>query len=377
MQITRRTLSAQHPLSEHYLPIVDRVLRNRGITCVDQLSVQAKHLQHYKALWDIDNAAIILADAIQAQLKICIVGDFDADGATSTALCILALRKMGAEHIDYIVPNRFDYGYGLTTPVVDLAAKAGAQLIVTVDNGISSIDGVAHAKSLGMQVIVTDHHLPGDSLPVADAIVNPNHPKCHFASKNLAGVGVAFYVMSATKNELEKRDHFASQQLKNPNMAEFLDIVAVGTVADVVVLDKNNRILVHQGIQRIRSGKTRPGILALLNLTNRNHKRCTTTDIGFVIGPRLNAAGRLQDMSHGIECLLCESPQQAAQYAAELDGLNQSRREIEQSMREDAEHALVSINLECDILPASIVLYQEDFHQGVVGIVAGRIKEKY
>lgn len=373
----RREAAVKEPLGLQYSDIVDRVLRNRGISAEHQLSVQAKHLQHYKELNGIDKAAEILADAVEAQKLIYIIGDFDADGATSTALCILALRKMGCLSVNYIVPNRFDYGYGLTSPVVDLAHQAGAEVLITVDNGISSIEGVRHAKSLGMTVVVTDHHLPGEELPIADAIVNPNQPLCGFASKNLAGVGVAFYVMSATKNALEKRSYFDNKQIAAPNMADYLDIVAVGTVADVVPLDKNNRILVHQGIQRIRNGKTRPGILALLNITNRQYARCCTTDIGFVIGPRLNAAGRLDDMSLGIECLLCDSANEAADIALQLDGLNQSRRDIEQSMRDQAETALANLALDPQNMPAALVLYNEDHHQGVVGIVAGRIKEQY
>ena len=373
----RREAAVKEPLGLYYSDIVDRVLRNRGISAEHELSVQAKHLQHYNKLNDIKKAAELLADAIEAQKRIVIVGDFDADGATSTALCILALRKMGCLSVDYIVPNRFDFGYGLTSPVVDLAHQSGADVIITVDNGISSIEGVKHAKSLGMTVIVTDHHLPGEELPIADAIVNPNQALCGFASKNLAGVGVAFYVMSATKNTLEKRSYFSNNQISPPNMADYLDIVAVGTVADVVPLDKNNRILVHQGIQRIRSGKTRPGILALLNITNKQYARCCTTDIGFVIGPRLNAAGRLEDMSLGIECLLCDNDNEAANIALQLDALNQSRRDIEQSMRDQAETALVNLALDPQNMPAALVLYNEDYHQGVVGIVAGRIKEQY
>ena len=377
MHISRRKAQVAAPLSTQYTGIVDRVLRNRGIMSEEELSVQAKHLLHYNQLKDIDLAAELLANAVVEQRKVFIIGDFDADGATSTALCILALRKMGLLDVDYIVPNRFDYGYGLTPPVVDLAHKAGAQVLVTVDNGISSIDGVAYAKSLGMTVVVTDHHLPADTLPIADAIVNPNQAGCEFASKHLAGVGVAFYVMSAVKNVLDARGYFEYKNMNAPNMADFLDIVAVGTVADVVVLDKNNRILVHQGIARIRSGKTRPGILALLNITERQYTRCCTTDIGYVIGPRLNAAGRLEDMSHGIECLLCESPSEAVNLALALDGLNQSRREIESTMHEQAQSAIDKLALNAANLPCALVLYHPDFHQGVVGIVAGKMKELY
>ena len=380
MQIERRKPCQEKPISADLSVLLDKILRHRGLAEKEQLSTQAKHLSHYKDLKGIDTAAKVLAKAVIEQQMICIVGDFDADGATSTALCMLALRAMGHTKVDYIVPNRFDFGYGLTSPVVDIAQQKNTQVIITVDNGISSIDGVAHAKKLGMTVVITDHHLPANELPNADAIVNPNQENCTFKSKNLAGVGVAFYVMSALKNELEKSGYFSEKGLTSPNMAQFLDIVAIGTVADVVPLDANNRILVHQGIARIRAGKTRPGVIALLNVTNRQYQRCCTTDIGFVIGPRLNAAGRLDDMSHGIECLLCDNATRAAQYAAELDGLNQSRREIEQSMRDDAEKFLSDYLLASATkkqLPAAIVLYQADFHQGVVGIVAGRIKEKY
>lgn len=377
MLIQRRSPSSLDTITKDFHPLLDKIVRQRGIRKASELSTQAQHLLHYNELKGIAESATLLANAIQAEQKICIVGDFDADGATSTALCILALAEMAYSNVSYIVPNRFDYGYGLTPPVVDLAFNDGAKLIVTVDNGISSIEGVTHAKNLGMQVLVTDHHLPGEISPNADAIVNPNQVGCDFPSKHLAGVGVAFYVMSALKNELVARNYFVEKQLKAPNMANFLDIVAIGTVADVVTLDMNNRILVHQGIARIRAGKTRPGILALLNVANRDYRKTCTSDIGFVIGPRLNAAGRLEDMSHGIECLLCSQPNLATQYAAELDGLNQSRREIEQSMRDDAERALRAIELDQQNMPASIVLYRSDFHQGVVGIVAGRLKEAY
>lgn len=394
MLIERRHSTSSTPLSSDLSVLMNKILRQRGLNDAQDLATQAKYLLHFNQLKGASAAAALLASAIRTNKKICIVGDFDADGATSTALCILALRAMGHNNIAYIVPNRFDFGYGLTPPVVDIALKQNVDVIITVDNGISSIEGVAYAKNNGLQVVVTDHHLPADTLPNADAIVNPNQAGCQFASKSIAGVGVAFYVMSALKSELEKSSYFSDKQLKVPNMASFLDIVAIGTVADVVPLDNNNRILVHQGIARIRAGRTRPGVLALLNVTNRAYKRCCTSDIGFVIGPRLNAAGRLDDMSHGIECLLCEDSASAAQYAAELDGLNQSRREIEQSMRDDAERFIAkyladkaSAQNEQDIqpdgvkeeivMPSAIVLYQADFHQGVVGIVAGRIKEKY
>ncbi|MEC8787276.1 MAG: DHHA1 domain-containing protein, partial [Pseudomonadota bacterium] len=293
------------------------------------------------------------------------------------SVCILALRAMGYHNVDFLVPNRFDFGYGLSVPIVDEAAKQGAEVIVTVDNGISCIDGVTHAKSLGMQVVVTDHHLPGDVLPPADAIVNPNQPGCEFPSKNLAGVGVAFYIMLALKAELQQQGHFEKAGVAPPNLASLLDIVAVGTVADVVVLDKNNRILVHQGLQRIRAGKCRPGIKALVEVANRDCAHLTSTDLGFVVGPRLNAAGRLDDMSQGIACLLEDETIQARMIAAELDALNKERREIETGMKAQAETVLEQMALDEGDMPSALVVYREDFHQGVIGIVAGRLKEKY
>lgn len=282
-------------------PLLQRIYANRGVTQSKELEYQLKNLLPPNTLKDSDKAAALLLDAIKTNQKITIVGDFDADGATSTALSMLTLRRFGATNIDYIVPNRFDFGYGLSTPIVDIAHAQGTQLIMTVDNGISSIDGVARAKELGITVVVTDHHLAGDSLPIADAIVNPNQPDCTFASKNLAGVGVAFYVMLALRALMRKEDYFTQMGIKEPNMAEFLDIVALGTVADVVVLDSNNRILVEQGINRIKAGRCRVGIVVLLEIAKRNISRVVASDMGFAIGPRLNAAGRLDDMSLGIE----------------------------------------------------------------------------
>ncbi|MGB3726292.1 MAG: single-stranded-DNA-specific exonuclease RecJ [Glaciecola sp.] len=377
MLIQRRQAASSTSLNQAFHPILDQVIRQRGISSSEELTTQAQHLLHYNLFKDIDVASQLLANAVINKRAICIVGDFDADGATSTALCILALRAMGHTNVSFIVPNRFDYGYGLTSPVVELAHQQGAELIVTVDNGISSIDGVNTAKALGIEVVVTDHHLPAEQLPAADAIVNPNQVDCDFPSKAIAGVGVAFYVMTALKNTLQQMDYFSHNTITPPNMANFLDIVALGTVADVVALDKNNRILVHQGIARIRSGRTRPGILALLNVANKNFRKCCTTDIGFVLGPRLNAAGRLEDMSQGIECLISDDSNQCAVLAAQLDGLNQSRREIEASMREDANTALAQLDLTGDLKPSALVVYRSDFHQGVVGIVAGRLKEAH
>lgn len=376
LPIVRREVSGPS-LSSDLHPVIDRIYRGRNIANMDDLENGLKGLTHFNELKGMPQAAQILANAVVQNKRVIIVGDFDADGATSTSVCILALRAMGYHNVDFLVPNRFDFGYGLSVPIVDEAAKQGAEVIVTVDNGISCIDGVTHAKSLGMQVVVTDHHLPGDVLPPADAIVNPNQPGCEFPSKNLAGVGVAFYIMLALKAELQQQGHFERAGLAPPNLASLLDIVAVGTVADVVVLDKNNRILVHQGLQRIRAGKCRPGIKALVEVANRDCAHLTSTDLGFVVGPRLNAAGRLDDMSQGIACLLEDETIQARMIAAELDALNKERREIETGMKAQAESVLEQMALDEGDMPSALVVYREDFHQGVIGIVAGRLKEKY
>lgn len=377
MLIKHRELAIDTPLDPSLPPLLDRLLRLRGVKNREQVSTKASSLLHFSSLKGIEAAATILSDAVHNQGNICIVGDFDADGATSTSVCILALRAMGHQNVQFIVPNRFDFGYGLTPPVVDMAKKQGAQLIVTVDNGISSIEGVAYANSLGIKVVVTDHHLPGESNPDAAAIVNPNQIGCDFPSKNIAGVGVAFYVMSALKAQLSQLDYFTKNNIQAPNLAQFLDIVALGTVADVVALDQNNRILVHQGLQRIRSRKARPGILALLSVAGKEASSISSSDLGFILGPRLNAAGRLTDMTVGINCLMTEDHEQALAYALELDRLNKERRSIEQSMREAAQKTLDALSLDTTQLPDGIVLYESDYHQGVVGILAGRIKEKY
>ena len=376
LPIVRREVTGAS-LSSDLHPVIDRIYRGRNIANLDDLENGLKGLTHFNVLKGMPQAAQILANAVVQNKRIIIVGDFDADGATSTSVCILALRAMGYQNVDFLVPNRLDFGYGLSVPIVDEAAKQRAEVIVTVDNGISCIDGVTHAKSLGMQVVVTDHHLPGDVLPPADAIVNPNQPGCEFPSKNLAGVGVAFYIMLALKAELQQQGHFERAGLAPPNLASLLDIVAVGTVADVVVLDKNNRILVHQGLQRIRAGKCRPGIKALVEVANRDCAHLTSTDLGFVVGPRLNAAGRLDDMSQGIACLLEDETIQARMIAAELDALNKERREIETGMKAQAETVLEQMALDEGDMPSALVVYREDFHQGVIGIVAGRLKEKY
>ncbi|WP_414829831.1 single-stranded-DNA-specific exonuclease RecJ [Alteromonas sp. H39] len=376
LPIIRRKVSGE-PLSSDLHPVIERIYRARSVASIDDIDTGARGLVHYQKLKGITSAASLLADAVYEQTPVVIVGDFDADGATSTAVCMLSLRQMGLSTVDYLVPNRFDFGYGLSKPIVDMAHQQGAKVIVTVDNGISCLEGVAHAKSLGMQVIVTDHHLPGEVLPDADAIVNPNQPGCDFPSKSLAGVGVAFYLMLACRAELQQRDWFTAQGIGVPNLADLLDIVAVGTVADVVSLDKNNRILVHQGLQRIRSGKCRPGIKAIIEVANRQLAYLSASDLGFVVGPRLNAAGRLDDMAMGIACLLEDDTMQARLMAAELDSLNQQRREIETGMREEAMQVVASLTLDTDVVPPALVLYKDNFHQGVIGIVAGRIKEQY
>ncbi|GLR72719.1 single-stranded-DNA-specific exonuclease RecJ [Agaribacter marinus] len=377
MQIVKRQALISTPLDASLPNILDRVLRHRGIQSIDEIDMQTKSLLHYKLLKDIDIASSLMVEAIKQQSLITIVGDFDADGATSTALCMLCLRDFGHHKTTYIVPNRFDYGYGLSPPVVDIAHEMKTDLLVTVDNGISSIEGVKYAKSLGIKVIVTDHHLAPENLPIADAIVNPNQPGCEFPSKNLAGVGVAFYLMLSVRAKLIQSGYFEEKSMPPPNIASYLDIVALGTVADVVPLDKNNRILVHQGLQRIRSGRTRHGIQALLDVAGRNATRLASADLGFALGPRLNAAGRLEDMSVGIECLLTEDQFKARKLASELDGLNRSRQEIQQDMQIEAEKALSSLALSGQTLPAGLCVYDESFHAGVVGIVAGKLKEQY
>ena len=377
MQISRRPNKDSQHLPDSLHPRLKQIYADRGVEDASQLERSAKALLHYNQLQGVEQAVSLLTQAIAKQQKIIIVGDFDADGATSTALCMLSLTAMGSVQHDYLVPNRFDFGYGLSPEIVEVAAQQQADVIMTVDNGIACFAGVEKAKSLGITVIITDHHLAAESLPIADAIVNPHQPGCGFLSKNLAGVGVAFYLMLALRAKLKADNWFAQKQLPEPNLADLLDIVALGTVADVVPLDDNNRILVHQGLQRIRSNKCRPGIQAILEVAGRDSSRLVATDLGFVVGPRLNAAGRLDDMSLGIECLLTDSHQRARQIAVQLDSLNRERREIEGSMQQEAVKALDNLNFGTDALPYGLVLYQADYHQGVIGILAGRIKDKY
>ncbi|TQV78687.1 single-stranded-DNA-specific exonuclease RecJ [Exilibacterium tricleocarpae] len=359
-------------------PLLQRVYASRGIKTDAQLQNGLQQLHQPQAFKGLDAAVELLAEAVVEGRKVLIVGDFDADGATSCALAVLALRAMGLEQVDFLVPNRFEYGYGLTPEIVAVAAGLQPAVIVTVDNGISSIEGVAAAQARNIRVVVTDHHLPGPQLPAADAIVNPNQGQCGFPSKHLAGVGVIFYVMSALRAELRRRDWFAERGLAEPNMADYLDLVALGTVADVVPLDDNNRILVYQGIQRIRAGRARTGILAMLAVAGREPRRLVAADLGFVVGPRLNAAGRLDDMSLGIQCLLCDSPGLAREMALELEDLNRDRKAIESGMQREAMQSLQALQVdEAGDLPWGLCLYDATWHQGVIGILAARIKDRF
>lgn len=359
-------------------PVLARIYAARGIEDSGQLETELTRLIPFGQLKNITATAALLADAIAAKKRLLIIADYDSDGATACATGMRILRKFGA-NVDYLVPNRFEFGYGLTPEIVRLAhTSKQPDVLITVDNGIASVDGVAEANQLGMQVVITDHHLPGDQLPAALAIVNPNQPGCPFPSKSIAGVGVIFYLMLALRAELRQRGAFATQP--EPNLAGFLDLVALGTVADVVKLDSNNRILVQQGLQRIRKGKACAGINALLQVSRRDARQISTYDLGFMLGPRLNAAGRLDDMSLGIECLITDDEAYAADIAKQLDELNRQRREIESAMQESALVKLEDTLNACqpDIQSAySICLFDADWHQGVIGILASRIKDKY
>ncbi len=376
-QIVRRTPVSDEHLPAALSPKLKQIYACRGVDSAQELELNVAQLTAVDSLKGLEQACTVLHQAMLQQARIVVIGDFDADGATSTALMMEALSLLGSTNHHFLVPNRFEYGYGLTPEIVDIAAEQGAQLLITVDNGISCLAGVKRAKGLGLQVIITDHHLPGKTLPIADAIVNPNQPDCTFASKALAGVGVAFYFMLAVRKYLRLLSWFEQRQIAEPNLAQLLDLVALGTVADVVSLDANNRILINQGLKRIRAGQTRPGIQALIEIAGRNQQRLVASDFGFALGPRINAAGRLDDMSYGINCLLAKDMMTARAMAAELDDLNKSRREIEQGMQTEAESILKKLNFTDENLPNVIALYQKDWHQGVIGIVAGRLKEKF
>ncbi|HCH1472240.1 TPA: single-stranded-DNA-specific exonuclease RecJ [Vibrio parahaemolyticus] len=378
IEIQRRPEPDLSLLPDSIPPILKRIYINRGITDIAQLETSARGLYSYQKLGGIEQAVELLFQAIQEQKRIIVVGDFDADGATSSALSVLALRMLGSNNVDYLVPNRFEDGYGLSPEVVDQALELGAEMIMTVDNGVSSIEGVRYAKENGITVLVTDHHLPGQVLPEVDAMVNPNLDSCAFPSKALAGVGVAFYLMMALCVHMRKHNWFAHQGMQEPKLMELIDLVALGTVADVVPLDENNRILVHQGLQRIRAGKARPGIQALIEVAKRDARRLVASDFGFALGPRINAAGRLDDMSFGVELLMCNNIHAARRMASELDGLNQTRKEIEEGMKQEAMAFCERLQFgENSELPYGLSLFQRDWHQGVIGILASRIKEKF
>lgn len=364
-------------LADSLPPLLRRLYASRGVKSDRDLERSVKGMLPWQQLTGIDDAVTHLYNAMREGLRIIVVGDFDADGATSTALSVLALRSLGCDNVSYLVPNRFDDGYGLSPEVVDQAHARGAQLILTVDNGISSHAGVARAHELGIPVVVTDHHLPGDTLPEAEAIVNPNLRDCDFPSKSLAGVGVAFYLMLALRAFLRDNGWFEARGIAMPNLAELLDLVALGTVADVVPLDANNRILTWQGLSRIRAGRCRPGIKALLEIANREAHKLAASDLGFALGPRLNAAGRLDDMSVGVALLLCDNLGEARQLASDLDALNQTRKEIEQGMQAEALTLCEQLERSSETLPGGLAMYHPEWHQGVVGILASRIKERF
>jgi single-stranded-DNA-specific exonuclease len=354
-------------------PLLQRVYAARGLRRADELDLSLKALLPPAGLSDADRAAARIADAVVAREKILIVGDFDADGATSVALAVSLLQRLGAADVGFIVPNRFEYGYGLSPEIVVLAAERQPDLLVTVDNGVSSLAGVAAAASRGIDVVITDHHLPGAELPAACAIVNPNLPGSEFPSPNLAGVGVIYYLLGLVRAELRSRGWLDGRD--SPNLADWLDLVALGTVADVVPLDRNNRVLVSQGLKRIRAGRCRPGMRALAEISGRELARLTAQDLGYALGPRLNAAGRLDDMTLGIRCLLEQDEMRARELARALDELNRARRELEQEMVRDAE-LLVSQHARDGADRAGVCVYEPGWHQGVIGIVAGRLREK-
>ena len=379
-QIIRRDKISSHdtPLHPDLHPLMQRVYAARHVQSVRELERELEHLLPYESLLGIDKAAHLLAEAITRNQKMLIVGDFDADGATSTAVAVRALRSMGATRVDFLVPNRFEYGYGLTPELVAAATHFAPDMIITVDNGIANHAGVEAAKALGICVVITDHHLAATTLPDADAIVNPNQPHDPFPSKHLAGVGVIFYVMLAVRRQLAASGWFEKKGLPEPVMSRLLDIVALGTVADLVQLDKNNRILVHQGLRRIRAGQCVPGIIALLELAERDFSKTNASDLGFAVAARLNAAGRLDDMSLGIACLLSDDPVRAREIARVLDQMNDERRSIEKDMQAQALTALNKLNDQLkDALPKGLCLYDDTWHQGVIGILASRIKDHF
>ena len=372
----RQILTDSDTLPDSLHPVIRRILLARNVTSEESLDLNLGRLQSPAKLAGIDKAAAILADAVVAGRRILIVGDFDADGATGTAVAVRALELMGVSRVDFRVPNRFEFGYGLSTGLVETLAADPPDVLVTVDSGISSINGVARARELGCRVVVTDHHLPGEVLPEADAIVNPNCPGDGFASKALAGVGVVFYLMGALRAALRERNWFTLPR-QEPRLARLLDLVALGTVADLVSLDHNNRILVRHGMDRIRHGLCSPGLLALLRLGKRDYRHLVASDLAFAVAPRLNAAGRLEDMGIGIRCLLTDDRDEAMALATELDELNHQRRARQQQMQQDALVQLRALLADLDQaeVPAGLCLFDAGWHQGIVGLVAARIKD--
>ncbi len=357
-------------------PVIRRVLLSRGVTRREDLSLDMRAMLPPGELSGVTEAAQLIADAVMQDQRILIVGDFDADGATGTATAVLALQAMGCKSLDFRVPNRFEFGYGLTVPLVDTLAESPPDVLITVDSGISCQAGVARARELGCCVIVTDHHLPGDVIPNAHAIVNPNCVGDAFPSKAMAGVGVVFYLLSVVRQVLREAGWFGVGR-KEPGLAQFLDLVALGTVADLVPLDRNNRVLVRQGLERIRRGLARPGLMALLRLGKRDYRFVTAADLGFAVGPRLNAAGRLEDMATGIRCLLTSDPGEATHMAGQLDELNRQRKGIQEQMQTQAMEQLGGLlaSLKGQELPRALCLFDETWHQGIVGLVASRVKD--
>ncbi|WP_373332327.1 single-stranded-DNA-specific exonuclease RecJ [Thiopseudomonas alkaliphila] len=375
MLIQQRPLPAQLPYLGELPELLQRLYAARGVQSEQELEKGLAHLLPYQQLKGIDQAVDLLCQGLDKQARILIIGDFDADGATASAVGVLGLKQLGFNSVDYLVPNRFEYGYGLTPEIVEVALEKQPDILITVDNGISSIDGVAAAKRAGLTVIVTDHHLPSHELPVADAIVNPNQPGCEFPSKAMAGVGVMFYLLMALRATLRNNGWFTLHGVTQPNLGNLLDLVALGSVADVVPLDANNRIFVHQGLARIRAGRARPGLQALLQVARKDAHKVSSVDLGFILGPRLNAAGRLDDISLGIECLLCEDHALALDMAQQLDQLNHDRKAIERGMQQEALVQLQAIEL--NDLPFGLCVFEAEWHQGVIGILASRLKEKY
>jgi len=368
-----RRAAPQFSASVH--PVLQAIYAARGLAQDSDTELSLTGLLPPSGLLNIDRAVALLIACLQAQKRILIVADFDADGATSCALGVLCLRELGFRHVDYLVPNRFEFGYGLTPEIVEVALTRQPDLLMTVDNGIASNAGIALARAHGIDVLVTDHHLPASTLPDATCILNPNQPGCSFGSKALAGVGVVFYLMVALRAALRAQNWFATQNLREPNMSAYLDLVALGTVADVVPLDQNNRRLVKHGLNVLASGRGRPGIVALLEVAGRNPAKITSSDLGFAAGPRLNAAGRLDDMTRGIECLLATDASLARGIALELDGLNKDRKLIEQGMQEEALAHLQQLQVDA-ATRRSLCLYDSRWHQGVIGILASRLKDK-